>query len=65
MANARAEELARMTALDTGDALHTQARPEIATLANLFRYFAGVAGEIKSKSCPPVTTSSSARGRRS
>ncbi len=54
-----------MTALDTGDALHTQARPEIATLANLFRYFAGVAGEIKSKSCPPVTTSSSARGRRS
>jgi len=50
--DARAEELARLTALDTGNALRTQARPEVATLANLFRYFAGVAGEIKGTVLP-------------
>lgn len=48
----RAEELSRLTALDTGNALRTQARPEVATLANLFRYFAGVAGEIKGAVLP-------------
>ncbi|MFC9767796.1 aldehyde dehydrogenase family protein [Rhodococcus jostii] len=50
--DARSEELARLTALDTGNALRTQARPEVATLANLFRYFAGVAGEIKGTVLP-------------
>lgn len=50
--DARAEELARLTALDTGNALRTQARPEVQTLANLFRYFAGVAGEIKGTVLP-------------
>ncbi|MGR6520290.1 aldehyde dehydrogenase family protein (plasmid) [Rhodococcus erythropolis] len=43
----RLEDLAFLTALDTGNAIRTQARPEAATLANLFRYFAGVAGETK------------------
>ena len=42
-----AEELAVLTASDTGNALRTQARPEVQTLISLFRYFAGVAGEIK------------------
>lgn len=49
---ARAEELARLTALDTGNALRTQARPEVATLVDLFRYFAGVAGEVKGTVLP-------------
>jgi aldehyde dehydrogenase (NAD+) len=42
-----AEELALLTAKDTGNALRTQARPESQTLANLFRYFGGVATEVK------------------
>jgi aldehyde dehydrogenase (NAD+) len=41
---AEAEALAVLTAQDTGNALRTQARPESATLAALFRYFAGVSG---------------------
>jgi aldehyde dehydrogenase (NAD+) len=48
----RAEELARLTAADTGNALRTQARPEAATLVDLFRYFAGVAGEVKGTTLP-------------
>jgi aldehyde dehydrogenase (NAD+) len=42
-----AEELALLTAADTGNALRTQARPESQTLANLFRDFGGVATELK------------------
>lgn len=49
---ARAEELAQLTSLDTGNALRTQARPEVMTLANLFRFFAGVAGEVKGSVLP-------------
>lgn len=49
---ARAEELAQLTAVDTGNAVRTQARPEVATLADLFRYFAGVAGEVKGVTLP-------------
>ena len=41
-----------MTAEDTGNALRTQARPEVATLASLFRYFGGVAGEFKGTVLP-------------
>ncbi|VXC25762.1 aldehyde dehydrogenase family protein [Nocardioides sp. AX2bis] len=48
----RADELARVTALDTGNALRTQARPEVATLVDLFRYFGGVAGEVKGTTLP-------------
>jgi aldehyde dehydrogenase (NAD+) len=44
---AAAEELSLLTAADTGNALRTQARPESQTLATLFRYFAGIAGELK------------------
>ncbi len=49
---ARSEELARVTAADTGNALRTQARPEVATLVDLFRYFAGIAGEVKGTTLP-------------
>ncbi|WP_226345654.1 aldehyde dehydrogenase family protein [Agilicoccus flavus] len=47
-----AEGLAQLTALDTGNALRTQARPEAQTLINLFRYFGGVAGEVKGVTLP-------------
>ncbi len=47
-----AEELAVLTAADTGNALRPQARPESQTLVNLFRYFGGVAGEIKGVTLP-------------
>lgn len=49
---AASEELAQLTALDTGNAIRTQARPEAATLVALFRYFAGVAGEVKGVTLP-------------
>jgi aldehyde dehydrogenase (NAD+) len=49
---AHAEELALLTAVDTGNALRTQARPESQTLAGLFRYFGGVAGETKGTVLP-------------
>lgn len=49
---AEAEKFSRLTALDTGNALRTQARPESATLVSLFRYFAGVAGESKGVTLP-------------
>src|SRR6476620_4873021 len=49
---AAAEELAVLTAADTGNALRTQARPESQTLVNIFRYFGGVAGEFKGTVLP-------------
>lgn len=48
----RAEDFARLTALDTGNALRTQARPEVTTLVALFRYFSGIAGEVKGTTLP-------------
>lgn len=50
--DARTEELALITALDTGNAIRTQARPEVTSTAKLFRYFAGVAGEVKGTVLP-------------
>ncbi|SMY11682.1 aldehyde dehydrogenase family protein [Brevibacterium jeotgali] len=44
---AKLEDLAQLTALDTGNALRTQARPEAQTLVDLFRYMGGIAGEVK------------------
>lgn len=48
----RIEEFALLTALDTGNALRTQARPEATNLVAMFRYFAGVAGEVKGTTLP-------------
>lgn len=48
----RSEEFSRLTALDTGNALRTQARPETASMVAMFRYFAGVAGEVKGRTLP-------------
>jgi len=48
----RTEEFSRLTAIDTGNAIRTQARPEVGVLISLFRYFAGVAGEVKGTVLP-------------
>jgi betaine-aldehyde dehydrogenase len=49
---ARAEEMARLIALETGNALRTQARPEARGAADIFRYFGGLAGELKGETIP-------------
>ena len=46
------EELARTIALETGNALRTQARPEARLAADIFRYFGGLAGELKGETIP-------------
>ncbi len=50
--DARGEELARTIALETGNALRTQARPEARLSADIFRYFGGLAGELKGETIP-------------
>ncbi len=49
---ARAEEIARTIALETGNALRTQARGEARLSADIFRYFGGLAGELKGETIP-------------
>jgi len=49
---ARIEELARLIATETGNALRTQARPEATVTADIFRYFGGLAGEAKGETIP-------------
>ena len=49
---ARAEELARTIALETGNALRTQARSEARLSADIFRYFGGLTGELKGETIP-------------
>ncbi|MDO5741055.1 MAG: aldehyde dehydrogenase family protein [Ornithinimicrobium sp.] len=46
------EDLAVLTALDTGNAIRTQARPEANGLVQAFRYFAGLAAEVKGVTLP-------------
>jgi betaine-aldehyde dehydrogenase len=47
-----AEALARLVALETGNALRTQARIEVLGAADMFRYFGGLAGELKGDTIP-------------
>jgi acyl-CoA reductase-like NAD-dependent aldehyde dehydrogenase len=49
---AEAEEIARTIALETGNALRTQARGEARLAADIFRYFGGLAGELKGETIP-------------
>src|SRR4051812_38543149 len=49
---ARGEELARTIALETGNALRTQARGEASMTADIFRYFGGLASELKGETVP-------------
>src|SRR5215472_12898657 len=48
----KTEELARLIALETGNALRTQARGEARLAADIFRYFGGLAGELKGETIP-------------
>ena len=49
---ARVEELARTIALETGNALRTQARPEAKTTVEIIRYFGGLGSELKGETIP-------------
>ena len=49
---AEIESIARTVALETGNAIRTQARPEVKSTVDVFRYFGGVAGEVKGETVP-------------
>src|SRR3984957_5502859 len=49
---AEAEDMARLIALETGNALRTQARGEARLAADIFRYFGGLASELKGETIP-------------
>jgi betaine-aldehyde dehydrogenase len=49
---ARWDELARTIALETGNALRTQAQPEARLTADIFRYFGGLGSELKGETIP-------------
>jgi acyl-CoA reductase-like NAD-dependent aldehyde dehydrogenase len=49
---AASETIARLIATETGNALRTQSRPEARGAADLFRYFGGLASEVKGETVP-------------
>src|ERR1043165_6104875 len=49
---AETESLARTVALETGNAIRTQARPEVKSTADVIRYYGGLAGETKGETVP-------------
>jgi len=49
---ANGEALCRLLATETGNAIRTQSRPEVRTAVDVFRYFGGVAGEVKGETVP-------------
>lgn len=46
------ERIARLNSIENGNALRTQTRGEVAFVVDCFRYFAGVAGELKGSTIP-------------
>ena len=48
----KVEDIARMIALETGNALRTQARPEAKTTVDIIRYFGGLGGDLKGETIP-------------
>lgn len=46
------ENLAREVTRETGNAIRTQSRPEVTQAADFFRYFGGLAGEMKGEVVP-------------
>ena len=46
------ESVARILALETGNAIRPQARPEVRGAADVFRYFGGLASELKGETIP-------------
>jgi len=49
---AEVERIARTVALETGNAIRTQARPEVKSTADVIRYFGGVVSELKGETVP-------------
>jgi acyl-CoA reductase-like NAD-dependent aldehyde dehydrogenase len=49
---AEVEPIARIVALETGNAIRTQARGELKVTADVFRYFGGLASEAKGETIP-------------
>ena len=50
--DAEVESIARTVALETGNAIRTQARPEVKSAADVFRYFGGIVSELKGETVP-------------
>jgi betaine-aldehyde dehydrogenase len=50
--DAETDALAALVARETGNAIRTQARPEVKGAADVFRYYGGVAGEAKGETVP-------------
>jgi len=50
--DARREEMARTISEETGNAIRSQARPEATLSADMFRYFGGLASELKGETVP-------------
>ncbi len=50
---AELETLGRTVAQETGKAIRTQARPEVKSAIDVFRYFGGVTSELKGETVPP------------
>jgi acyl-CoA reductase-like NAD-dependent aldehyde dehydrogenase len=46
------EEMARLVASETGNAIRTQSRPEANGSADVFRYFGGLGSELKAETIP-------------
>lgn len=46
------EEFAKTITTETGNAIRTQARGEVQSVIDIFRYFGGVAGELRGSTCP-------------
>ena len=49
---AETESIARMVSRETGNAIRTQARPEVKSAVDALRYFGGVASELKGETVP-------------
>src|SRR5919201_3800854 len=49
---AETESLARTVAIETGNAIRTQARPEVKGTAEVIRYYGGLARETKGETIP-------------
>ncbi len=49
---AEVESIARTVAQETGNAIRTQARPEVKSTADVIRYFGGIASELKGETVP-------------
>jgi len=49
---AEVESIARTVALETGNAIRTQARPEVKSTVDVLRYFGGVVSELKGETVP-------------